>query len=75
MRVARRWIAAVVVVYGLFLVLVGVATGPANVWMTIAVILIGIGIAAFGARLAWRSVRIRATANRPDELSQPPIDG
>ncbi len=56
----RRWVGAVIVVYGLFIVLVGLVGDPGNVGMTIVLVIIGAVVAAVGWLFAWRSVRSRA---------------
>jgi drug/metabolite transporter (DMT)-like permease len=62
MRAMRRWgkwLGAVIVVYGLFLVVVGLVTRPANPGRTVVVVVMGAVIAAVGWLVSWRSVRNR----------------
>ena len=54
----RRWVGAIIVVYGLFIVLVGLVGNPGNVGMTVALVIIGAIVAAVGWLFAWRSVRL-----------------
>jgi hypothetical protein len=60
MRNWRTWVGAVIIVYGLFLMLVGLTTRPANAGVTVLVVLMGAAIAGVGGLFAWRSVRRRA---------------
>jgi hypothetical protein len=56
-RTWRKWTVAMIIAYGLFLVVVGVTTGPGNVGLTVVVILFGLAIAAAGGLLRRRWLR------------------
>jgi hypothetical protein len=62
MRAVRRWgrwIAAFIIVYGLFLILVGLVGDPGPAGMMVVLVIIGAAIAVLGVVLGLRWTRYR----------------